>query len=72
MRTGVEQEPVARAMYEAHTGHMVDETSFYVSDDGVFGLSPDGLIDDDGIVLSARRSPRKGRPLAISVTPVER
>jgi len=50
MRTGTEQEPVARAMYEAQTGHMVDEVSFYVSDDGVFGLSPDGTIDDDGVL----------------------
>ena len=50
MRTGTEQEPFARAMYEARTGHMVDEAGFYLSDDGVFGLSPDGLIDEDGVV----------------------
>jgi hypothetical protein len=50
MRTGVEQEPVARAMYEAQTGAMVDEAGFYLSDDGVFGLSPDGTIDDDGVL----------------------
>jgi exodeoxyribonuclease (lambda-induced) len=50
MRTGAEQEPFARAMYEARTGHMVDEAGFYLSDDGVFGLSPDGLIDDDGVL----------------------
>lgn len=50
MRTGTEQEPFARAMYEARTGYMVDEAGFYLSDDGVFGLSPDGLIDDDGVL----------------------
>jgi exodeoxyribonuclease (lambda-induced) len=50
MRVGVEQEPVARARYEAATGHMVEEVGFYVSDDGLFGLSPDGLIDDDGVL----------------------
>ena len=50
MRTGVEQEPVARAMYEAHTGYMVDEAGFFVSDDGLFGLSPDGTIDEDGVL----------------------
>lgn len=50
MRTGNEQEPFARAMYEACTGHMVDEAGFYLSDDAVFGLSPDGLIDDDGVL----------------------
>ncbi len=50
MRTGTEQEPFARAMYEARTGHMVDEAGFYLSDDAVFGLSPDGLINDDGVL----------------------
>lgn len=50
MRTGTEQEPFARARYEARTGHMVDEAGFYLSDDAVFGLSPDGLIDEDGVV----------------------
>ena len=29
---------------------MVDEAGFYLSDDAVFGLSPDGLIDDDGVL----------------------
>lgn len=50
MRTGTEQEPFARAMYEARTGYMVDEAGFYLSDDAAFGLSPDGLIDDDGVL----------------------
>ena len=50
MRTGTEQEPFARAMYEARTGHMVDEAGFYLSDDAVFGLSPDGLVNDDGVL----------------------
>ena len=50
MRTGTEQEPRARAMYEAHTGHMVDEVGFFVAEDGRFGLSPDGLINDDGVL----------------------
>lgn len=50
MRIGTEQEPRARAMYEARTGHMVEEVGFYVTEDGCFGLSPDGLIDDDGVL----------------------
>jgi hypothetical protein len=50
MRTGSEQEPVARAQYEARTGHFVDEAGFYMTEDGMFGLSPDGLIDDDGVL----------------------
>lgn len=50
MRTGNEQEPHARAMYEARTGHMVDEVGFFFTDDCRFGLSPDGLINDDGVL----------------------
>lgn len=50
MRTGNEQEPVARAMYEGKTGYLVDEVGFFTTDDGLFGLSPDGLIDDDGVL----------------------
>lgn len=50
MRTGTEQEPYARAAYEARTGHMVEEVGFYLSDDATFGLSPDGLIDEDGVL----------------------
>ena len=50
MRIGTEQEPFARAMYEARTGHMVDEAGLYLSDDAVFGLSPDGLVNDDGVI----------------------
>lgn len=50
MRTGTEQEPRARAMYEARTGYMVDEVGFYTTEDGRLGLSPDGLIDEDGVL----------------------
>lgn len=50
MRTGNEQEPVARAMYEARTGAMVEEVGFFQTDDKLFGLSPDGLIDEDGVL----------------------
>lgn len=50
MRTGTEQEPFARAAYEARTGHLVDEVGFFTTEDGCFGLSPDGLIDDDGVL----------------------
>lgn len=50
MRTGTEQEPVARALYEARTGFMVDEAGFVCSDDRLFGLSVDGLINEDGVL----------------------
>lgn len=50
MRTGTEQEPLARLAYEARTGNLVEEVGFFTTEDGVFGLSPDGLIDDDGVL----------------------
>jgi putative phage-type endonuclease len=51
MQWGVEQEPFARAAYEAHTGQMVEEVGFMPHpeiDDA--GASPDGLVGDDGMV----------------------
>lgn len=50
MRTGTEQEPIARAAYERKTGNLVEEVGFFTTEDGLFGLSPDGLIDDDGVL----------------------
>ncbi|PTW84012.1 exonuclease [Achromobacter mucicolens] len=50
MRTGTEQEPFARAAYEAKTGNFVEEAGFITTDDGLFGVSVDGLVDDDGII----------------------
>jgi exodeoxyribonuclease (lambda-induced) len=50
MRIGVEQEPLARMAYETQTGYMVQEVGFATTDCGMFGLSPDGLIDDDGVL----------------------
>lgn len=50
MRAGTEQEPIARAAYERRTGALVEPVGFFKTDDGLFGLSPDGLIDDDGVL----------------------
>lgn len=50
MKFGTEQEPLARLAYEALTGNLVEEVGFITDDDGIFGLSPDGLIDDDGVL----------------------
>jgi exodeoxyribonuclease (lambda-induced) len=50
MREGTEQEPIARIRYESMTGNLVQEVGFYRTDDGRFGLSPDGTIDDDGVL----------------------
>lgn len=48
---GTEQEPAARAAYEALTGALVVETGFvphFTID--MSGASPDGLVGDDGLV----------------------
>ena len=50
MKTGQVQEPEARMAYEALTGNLVQEVGFFTTDDGLFGLSPDGLIDADGVL----------------------
>lgn len=50
MRVGTEQESPARRAYEARTGNLVEEVGFFTTDDGIYGLSPDGLIDDDGVL----------------------
>lgn len=50
MRTGSEQEPVARFAYERRTGNLVEEVGFFTTEDRRFGLSPDGLVDDDGVI----------------------
>ena len=51
MEWGVEQEPFARAAYEAHTGQMVEEVGFIQHPDiEDAGASPDGLVGDDGMV----------------------
>jgi hypothetical protein len=50
MRIGVEQEGPARRIYEARTGNLVEEVGFFTTEDQLFGLSPDGLIDDEGVL----------------------
>lgn len=48
MQTGTEREPIARALYEAYSGNFVDEVGFCLHDTLPCGVSPDGLIDQDG------------------------
>jgi putative phage-type endonuclease len=51
MQWGTEQEPFARAAYEAHTGQMVEEVGFVPHPTiESAGASPDGLVGDDGMV----------------------
>ena len=48
MRRGNELEPDARMEHEMQTGLIVQEAGFIATDDGLFGASADGLIEDDG------------------------
>lgn len=48
MRRGHELEPQARMEHEMQTGLIVQRAGFVMTDDGRFGASADGLINDDG------------------------
>jgi putative phage-type endonuclease len=51
MEWGTEQEPFARMAYEAARNVMVDKTGFWLhSTIPWVGVSPDGLVNDDGLV----------------------
>lgn len=44
MQRGIDLEPEARALFEFHTGHDVEQVGFITNDDGTAGCSPDGII----------------------------
>lgn len=48
MERGHEEEPIARALYEEDTFCTVTNGGFFES--GFLGCSPDGLVDDDGVI----------------------
>ncbi len=51
MRWGVEQEPYAKAAYEAASGNLIDACGFILHPSiEYFGASPDSLLDDDAVV----------------------
>lgn len=50
LERGHEMEAAARMHYEARTGSFVTEAGICVTDDGIFGYSSDGLVDDDGLI----------------------
>lgn len=47
---GHEMESLARMHYEARTQSMVEEAGLVLTDDGMFGYSTDGFVDDDGLI----------------------
>lgn len=50
LERGHEMEAHARRIYEGRTGAFVTEAGICVTDDGAFGYSTDGLVDDDGLI----------------------
>ena len=51
MQWGTDQEPLARAAYEAVMDVLVDETGFVIHPTiSEAGASPDGLVGDDGLI----------------------
>lgn len=51
MQRGTDLEPIARSAYEVDAGVMVIETGLILHPSGIaFGASPDGLVNDDGLV----------------------
>lgn len=49
MEQGTEREEFARARYEVHTGCIVEEIGFCMHDTLAVGVSPDGLVDANGM-----------------------
>lgn len=49
MQHGTDSEPFARAMYEQRTGEIVNEIGFCLHDTLLCGVSPDGLVNRDGL-----------------------
>jgi exodeoxyribonuclease (lambda-induced) len=50
LERGHEMEAAARRVYEGRTGAFVTEAGICLTDDGIFGYSTDGLVDDDGLI----------------------
>lgn len=50
MLDGTAREPIARSLYEFRTGNLVEETGFWLHSQLDCGVSPDGLIDSNGMI----------------------
>ena len=50
MARGNELESLARDAYQEQSFNVVEQITMFKSDCGNFGYSPDGLVDDDGLV----------------------
>jgi putative phage-type endonuclease len=50
MQNGIDNEPVARLNYMLQSGNDVEETGFWKHDELEAGASPDGLVNDEGLL----------------------
>lgn len=50
MQWGTEQEPHAKAAYEARTGELIEEVGFLHHPEIMAGASPDGLVGANGLI----------------------
>jgi putative phage-type endonuclease len=72
MQWGIDQEPFARAAYEASRGVLVDEVGFIPHPTiEMAGASPDGLVGDDGMVEIKCPDSKTALECWLSATPVE-
>ncbi len=69
MQRGTELEPLARKSYAMETGHTVDEVGLCLTDDGLIGCSPDGLIGDDGMLEI--KTPMMKQHIAYMINPAK-
>jgi putative phage-type endonuclease len=72
MQWGIDQEPFARAAYEAHHGVLVDEVGFMQHPTiEASGASPDGLVGADGMVEIKCPDSKTALECWLSADPVE-
>lgn len=72
MQWGIDQEPFARAAYEASRGVMVEEVGFIPHPTiEASGASPDGLVGDDGMVEIKCPDSKTALECWLSENPVE-
>ena len=72
MQWGIDQEPFARAAYEAHHGVLVDEVGFIPHPTiEASGASPDGLVGTDGMVEIKCPDSKTALECWLSADPVE-
>lgn len=72
MERGSEMEAEARLAYEMLSGYRVREVGLCLTDDGLFGASPDGLIDECfGLEIKCPKLPQSLDNLLAEALPIE-